>query len=167
MLRPLATRRWSLFFFLSNYIIFPLVMVSGTNPIWWSTFYRLQLAGSIFDENIASSLFYLQTEDALFIYTVNYVLVLIYKCGSIIIYNEARTFPNVQVLLSNVATTIEFFGNLCVIFLQHFKRISVVLKSDKPPQPNALTVDTWFFFGTKNLLEEASIFRQQIQKSRF
>ena len=37
---------------------------------------------------------------------------------AIYIYNEPLTFPNVPGLLSNVATTIIFFDNRCVIFLQ-------------------------------------------------
>ena len=37
---------------------------------------------------------------------------------SIYIYSELRNFPNVQVLLSNVASTIEFFDNRCIIFVQ-------------------------------------------------
>ena len=36
----------------------------------------------------------------------------------IYIYSEPRTFPNVQLLLNNAATTIELYDSRCVIFLQ-------------------------------------------------
>ena len=93
---------------------------------------------------------YLQTEDAFSTCTVNYVLVQIYKCGStlterckvkyvIYIYNELRTFPNVQMLLSNLATAIDS----STTFLQLFKYTSVILKSDRPRKLSALTINTW------------------------
>ena len=57
---------------------------------------------------------------------------------SIYIRNEPRTFSNVQVLLNNVAMTFEFFDN----FLQLFKCTSGTLKSDGPPQQNALMINS-------------------------
>ena len=88
----------------------------------------------------------------------------------IYVYNESRTFPKVQVLLSNVAKTIEFFDKRNVIFPQ-LKCTSVVLKSDVPPQHdryviflqlNESTIGTRLKFRTKKLLREAPIFPHQM-----
>ena len=103
---------------------------------------------------------YLQIGDALFIRTVKYVLVQLYKCThDKTMQNYVRNlfiqwttyFPNVQVLFSNVATTIKFVDNRCLICLQLFKCTSAVLRSDRSPQPNALTIDTWLIFRIKLL----------------
>ena len=98
----------------------------------------------------------LQIEDAFSICTVNYVLVQIYKCGSLLNPRQLNfaklstqfiyTMNHVQVFLNNVATTIEFFDKHCVIFPQHFKCTSAVLKSVRPRQPNALPIHTWLIF---------------------
>ena len=77
---------------------------------------------------------------------------------SMYVCNEPRTFPNVQVLLSNVATTIEFFDKRCVIVPQLFKFTNVVLKSDRPPQPNVVTIDTSLILRTKKLLGKLRFF---------
>ena len=125
---------------------------------------------------------YLQTEDTLFTFAANYVLVQIYKCGWIAnpqqlnkanlstqyLYNELRTFLNVEVLFNNVATTSEFFDKRCVIFSQPFKCTGVVLKSYRPHN-RMLWPSIWFWlnFRTKQLLEEALIFPHQMHKFRF
>ena len=98
------------------------VTVSGTNLIWWFVFSHLQRAGSIFDKNIASSFLQyvfklkMRSQSVQWItYLSKYINVVqsehttTERCKikyAIYIHNEPRIFPNVQVVLSNVATTI-------------------------------------------------------------
>ena len=105
---------------------------------------------------------HLQTEGAFFANTVNCVFVQMYECGLIMNSRELNNeklrtqfiyaINNVpfqmymcclvmllRQLVCNFSTT-EL--DLSKIFLQLFKCTSVVLKSDRPPQQNALTIDT-------------------------
>ena len=87
---------------------------------------------------------YLQIEDALFICTVNYVLVQIYKCDSRVNPRQlidAKLSMQFICIMNHVPFQMYnaaqqcclFFDERCVIFLQPFKCASVVSKSDRPP----------------------------------
>ena len=85
--------------------------------------------------------------------------------GTFYIYTQ-WTFSNAQVFLNNVATTIKFFENQCVIFLQLFKCASVVLTCDYLKWRRRGSIRNWFL-ELKVSLRKLRFFPPNVQISVF